>query len=146
MSKANIARKIKGLVFILAGLWAIWASLSLIFTPTTVHIQEAIINDPVDGSQSIVNEMREISWYEAQGIWGVIVVVTFAFMYTLISLFALMDNRTGLAIFSILAGALTFLAALSIGGLYAPSLGGVILGWILLGVEQFLNNREQPQQ
>jgi len=142
----NFISKIKIIVFILAGLWAIVACLYLIFTPTTVQIQEAVNSSPVDGSHSTEIEIKEISWYEAQGAWGITAVIIFGLIYVMTSASALLNYRTVLVIFSILAATLTFLAGFSIGGLYVPALGEVVLGWILLGVEQFLNKRGQPQQ
>ncbi len=129
---------VKRILFILAALWAILASLYIIFVPMTT--QEIVVIS-ADGSQTEERTIRQISWYKAQGWWGIIIVVIFAFIYSAVGLLAYFDHLPGLAIVSLFALVLTLLAALSIGGAYAPSLLGVILGWLFLGIERILSRK-----
>jgi hypothetical protein len=133
---------IKRILFILAALWAIWASLNILFVPMTT--QEVFVIS-ADGSQTEERTTSQISWYEAQGWWGVTIVVIFAFLYLLVGSLAYFDYLPGLAISSFFALVLTVLAALSIGGAYAPSLLGMILGWLFLGFEKILSRKWKAQ-
>ena len=129
---------LKRILFFLAALWAILASLYIIFIPMAT--QEVVVIS-ADGSQTETRTTSQISWYKAQGWWGIIIVVIFAFMYLIVGLVAYFDYLPGLAISSLLALVLTLLAALSIGGAYAPSFLGVILGWFFLGIERIVSRK-----
>lgn len=133
---------IKRILFILAALWAIWASLNIIFVPMSTR---EVVVISADGSQTEERVISQISWYEAQGWWGIVIVVIFGFLYSLTGALAYFDYLPGLAISSFFALVLTVLAALSIGGAYAPSLLGMILGWLILGVEKILSRKPMTQ-
>lgn len=134
---------LKRILFILAALWAVLASLYIIFVPMTT--QEIVVIS-ANGTQTEERTIKQISWYKAQGWWGITIVVIFALIYSIVGLLAYYDHLPGLAIASLFALVLTLLAALSIGGAYAPSLLGVILGWLFLGIERILSRKRSSPE
>jgi uncharacterized membrane protein YdbT with pleckstrin-like domain len=66
--------------------------------------------------------------------WGVIVLVVFALLFSIVAFLALKRMYLALAAASILAVVLTFLAGFSIGPMYLPAVLGLLLAWIVLGI------------
>ena len=118
--------------FLFAAVWATGAGIYLILSPTV--IQEIVATTSADGGQTIEELSRQVSWYEAQGVWGVIVLLIFALLYSSTAVLVLRNRFVALAVASSLAVILTFLAGFSIGPLYIPALLAVVVGWLTLGL------------
>ena len=127
--------------FLFAAIWAIGAGIYLLLSPTTV--QEIVATTSADGGQTIEELSRQVSWYEAQGVWGVIVLLIFALLYSSTAFFSLRNRLVALAIASSLALLLTVLAGFSIGLLYIPALLMVVVGWLTLGLAKIVRRKRQ---
>ncbi len=127
--------------FLFAAIWAIGAGIFLLLSPTT--IQEVVATTSADGSQTIEELSRQVSFYEVQGVWGVIVLLIFALLYSSTAFFALRNRLIALALASSLALMLTVLAGFSIGLLYFPALLTVIVGWLTLGLVKLVRRKRQ---
>jgi hypothetical protein len=117
-----------------AALWALGASLVILFTPVEIHEIEAVVTPSGDSTPQ--ESIKYQSWYQTQGAWGVAVLFIFAGLYALPAWLAW---RTGtrwvwLALASFVALLLTFLAGFSIGGFYLPAGLALLAGMALLGV------------
>ena len=134
--------RLRRLPFVFAALWSIGASINLLLTPSTV--QEVIAESVASGSESIGQVSRQVSWYEAQGLWGVFVLIIFALLFSSIGVFATRNRYSMLALFSLLAMTLTFLAGFSVGPMFFPAVLAVALGWIGLGLEKLLRLKNRP--
>jgi len=127
--------------FLLAALLAIGASIYFLLSPTT--IQEVVATTSANGSQTIEELSRQASWYEVQGVWGVVVLLIFALLYSSTAYLALRNRLVALAIASASALMLTILAGFSIGPLYIPALLMVVVGWLTLGLGKMVRSRSQ---
>ena len=127
--------------FLLAALLAIGASIYLLLSPTTS--QEFVATTSANGSKTIEELSRQASWYEVQGVWGVVVLLVFALLYSSTAYLALRNRLVALAIASALALMLTILAGFSIGLLYIPALLTVVVGWLALGLGKMVRGRRQ---
>jgi hypothetical protein len=115
-----------------AALWALGVSLVILFTPVEIHEIEAVV---VPGGDSTPQEtITYQSWYQVQGAWGVAVLFIFAGLYALPAWLARRTETRWiwLALASLLALTLTFLAGFSIGGFYLPAALALLAGVILL--------------
>ncbi|MCH7611611.1 MAG: hypothetical protein IIB10_13115 [Chloroflexi bacterium] len=127
--------------FLLAALLAIGASIYFLLSPTT--IQEVVATTSANGSQTIEELSRQASWYEVQGVWGVVVLLIFALLYSSTAYLALRNRLVALAIASASALMLTILAGFSIGPLYIPALLMVVVGWLTLGLGKMVRRKKQ---
>ena len=127
--------------FLFAAIWAIGAGTYLFLSPTT--IQEGVATISADGGQTIEELSRQASWYEVQGVWGVIVLLIFALLYSSTAFLALRNRLVALAIASSLALMLTLLAGFSIGLLYIPASLMVVVGWLTLGLAKIVRGKRQ---
>ena len=127
--------------FLLAALLAIGASIYFLLYPTT--IQEVVATTSANGSQTIEELSRQASWYEVQGVWGVVVLLIFALLYSSTAYLALRNRLVALAIASASALMLTILAGFSIGPLYIPALLTVVVGWLTLGLGKMVRRKKQ---
>ncbi|MCI0828331.1 MAG: hypothetical protein J4N82_11370 [Chloroflexi bacterium] len=127
--------------FLLAALLAIGASIYFLLSPTT--IQEVVATTSANGSQTIEELSRQASWYEVQGVWGVVVLLIFALLYSSTAYLALRNRLVALAIASASALMLTILAGFSIGPLYIPALLTVVVGWLTLGLGKMVRRKKQ---
>ncbi|MCI0875669.1 MAG: hypothetical protein J4N76_03800, partial [Chloroflexi bacterium] len=82
-------------------------------------------------------------WYEVQGVWGVVVLLIFALLYSSTAYLALRNRLVALAIASASALMLTILAGFSIGPLYIPALLMVVVGWLTLGLGKMVRRKKQ---
>ena len=130
--------------FLFAAVWAIGAGIYLLLSPTT--IQEIVATTSTDGSQTIEELSRQVSFYEVQGVWGVIVLLIFALLYSSTAYLALRNRLVALAIASSLALTLTVLAGFSIGLLYFPALLTVVVGWLTLGLVKLVRRKRQTKR
>ncbi|MCH8877534.1 MAG: hypothetical protein IIA89_12035 [Chloroflexi bacterium] len=127
--------------FLLVALLAIGASIYFLLSPTT--IQEVVATTSANGSQTIEELSRQASWYEVQGVWGVVVLLIFALLYSSTAYLALRNRLVALAIASASALMLTVLAGFSIGPLYIPALLMVVVGWLTLGLGKMVRRKKQ---
>ena len=139
--------KLYRIPFLLAAMWAVGAGIYLLLSPTVIQV---IVVRPAsswttlaDGSQTIEELSRQSSWYEVQGVWGVIVLLIFALLYSSTALLASRKRLVALAIASSLALMLTVLAGFSIGLLYIPALLMVVVGWLTLGLAKIVRRNRQ---
>ena len=139
--------KLYRIPFLLAAMWAIGAGIYLLLSPTVIHqviVRPTIVRlTSADGSQTIEELSRQASWYEVQGVWGVIVLLIFALLYSSTALLASRKRLVALAIASSLALMLTVLAGFSIGLLYIPALLMVVVGWLTLGLAKIVRRNRQ---
>ena len=96
--------KLYRIPFLLAAMWAVGAGIYLLLSPTVIQV---IVVRPAsswttlaDGSQTIEELSRQSSWYEVQGVWGVIVLLIFALLYSSTALLASRKRLVALAIAS----------------------------------------------
>jgi hypothetical protein len=83
-------------------------------------------------SATVVEEFaREQSWYEAQGLWGVLWLVIFSGLYLLAVRLAWRGNINALASVSATAIALSIVTGFSIGGAYLPAALGLLIGTVV---------------
>lgn len=122
--------------FLFSALWSIGVSLYLLLTPQTILEQVAVSTPGSTETGEVI--VRQVSWYQVQGLWGVIVLAVFAMLFVLIGIFVFRQRLDAAAITSLLAVVLTFLAGLSIGPLYLPAVLGVVVGWALLGLGRLI--------
>ncbi|MFT5501383.1 MAG: hypothetical protein ACI88G_001520 [Woeseiaceae bacterium] len=113
----------------LAATWALGASLYIFFSPVSVHgVSSVMLRD----SATVVEEFsREQSWYEAQGLWGVLWLVIFSGLYLLAVRLAWRGNINALASVSATAIALSIVTGFSIGGAYLPAALGLLIGTVV---------------
>ena len=137
LSTGNLYR----IPFWLGAIWAIGAGIYLLLSPTV--IQEIVATSNTDGSQTIEEFSRQVSWYEVQGVWGIMVLLVFALLYSSTALLAMRNRIIALAIASSLALMLTYLAGFSIGLLYIPALLMVTVGWLTLGFTKIVRRVRQ---
>ena len=119
-------------LFAFAAFWSIGASLYLLLSPVTIYGITA--TSTTNGSDAAEEFTRQVSWYAVQGMWGVIVLVVFALLFSIVAFLAFKRMYLALAAASILAVVLTFLAGFSIGPIYLPAVLGLLLAWIVLGI------------
>ena len=127
------------LIVAMAGSWAIGASLFIFFSPVTARgVTSRMFRD-----SSIVVETftRQQSWYEAQGLWGVVVLVIFAGIYLLAVQLAWRSNYVALTILSVIAIALSIVGGFSIGGIYLPAALGLFIGSLIFLSSKLLRSR-----
>ena len=137
----QIINRFRRLPFVFGALWSVGASIRILLTP--MNFQSVIATIAEDGSESVEEVVKQVSWYEMQGLWGVIILIIFAFLFSTIGVLAFRGRLIILAVFSLLAISLTILASLSIGLLYFPAVLLVVIGWILLGLEKLLRPSDQ---
>lgn len=111
-------------LLILAALLALGASLYIfIFGGGTLVTETAVLGE----DQTPLQTIERISWFRAQGWWGIIILVIFADLY-FAPLFFYLRGRTGIAaLFGVAAITLSLLAGFSIGLAYFPAAGALLL-------------------
>ena len=114
----------------IAAVWAVGASLYIFFSPVTVSgVSSTMLRD-----SSVVVEVftRQQSWYEAQGLWGVMVLVIFSGFYLLALRVAWRGKYGALAVMGVVAVALSIVTGFSIGAAYIPAALGLFVGALVL--------------
>jgi len=118
-------------VVAIAASWAIGASFYILFLP--ISGRGVTFRRNFGESGSVVEIFTtEQSWYEAQGLWGIFVLVIFAGLYLLAMRLAWRSNYIALTILSVIAIALSIITGFSIGGLYFPAAIGLFIGALIL--------------
>ena len=117
------------LLVAIAATWAVGASVYIFSSPVSVHGKtELMLRD----SSTVVEAFtRNQSWYQAQGLWGVLWLVFFSGLYLLAVRVAWKGNHIALAITSITAVALSIVTGFSIGGAYLPAALGLFIGTLM---------------
>jgi len=114
------------ITLVLAASWAIGASLYVFFSPVSGQGVSGRLYR--DSSTVIETFTTEQSWYEAQGLWGVFVLVVFTAVYLLAVGLAWTSNFVALAVLSLIALALSVIAGFSIGAIYLPAALALSIG------------------
>jgi hypothetical protein len=119
----------------ISALWAVGASLYIFFSPVTMS---GVTGTLRRGSGEVVEVFtRQQSWYEAQGLWGVIVLVIFSGFYLLAVRVAWRGKSGVLAILSVIAIGLSIVTGFSVGAAYLPAALGLFVGALLLLSSRF---------
>ncbi len=117
------------LIVAIAATWAVGASLYIFSSPVSVHgVTDLMLRD---SSTVVVAFTREQSWYEAQGLWGILWLVFFSGLYLLAVRVAWRGNHIALAVMSVTAVALSIVTGFSIGGAYLPAALGLFIGTLM---------------
>jgi len=124
---------------VLAAVWAVGVSLYIFFSPITIHSITATTVS--GGSESVEASTLTKSWYQVQGIWGIFVLVLFAGLYVVALYLAWRSAYLALAILSLVALTLSYLAGFSIGLFYLPSVVGLLIGTVLLWLSRPMSLR-----
>lgn len=106
-------------LLILAAVLALAASLYIVFSPISYVEQDALTGEEVTA---------QLSWFEGQGWWGVLILLLFAALYALPLALHLRARAGWAALLGLLALVLTYLAGFSIGVVYWPAAAALILG------------------
>ena len=115
--------------------WAVGASLYIFFSPVTISGVRATMRH--DSSAVVEFFTRQQSWYEAQGLWGVIVLVIFSGFYLLALRVAWRGKYRALAVMGVVAVALSIVTGFSIGAAYLPAALGLFVGALVLHSSRF---------
>jgi hypothetical protein len=113
----------------MAATWAVGASLYVFSSPVSMHGVTGLILR--DSSTVVETFTREQSWYEAQGLWGILWLVVFSGLYLVAVRVAWRGNYIALAIVSVIAVALSIVTGFSIGGAYLPAALGLFIGTLM---------------
>ena len=111
------------IIVVIAASWAIGVSLYIFFTP--ISIQAAPSRLYRDSTVVVDAFANEQTWYEAQGLWGVLILVVFVALYLLAVRLAWRSQYTGLTILSLIAVVLSIIGGFSIGSIYLPAALGL---------------------
>jgi len=119
-------------LFGLAAIWAVIAGFIIFFafgaTSVTTVAETPIGGDPRSAQRTI----SHLSWYEAQGWWGVAVLFIFAILFYGVLHFYLRGQLGWTVAFGVVAITYSVLALFSIGTVYWPGSLTVLLGLIWL--------------
>jgi len=118
------------LIVAIAASWAVGASLYIFFSPVTISGVTGTLRR--DLSEVVEVFTRQQSWYEAQGLWGVLVLVIFSGFYLLALRVAWRGRYRALAIMGVVAVALSIVSGFSIGAAYLPAALGLFIGALVL--------------
>ncbi len=106
-------------IVVLAATWAVGASLYIFSLPLSVH---GVTGTMMRNSGTVVEAVtKEQSWYEAQGLWGILWLVLFSALYLVAVQVAWRGSHAGLLSISVIAVALSVVTGFSIGGAYLPA-------------------------
>jgi hypothetical protein len=114
----------------IAAAWAVGASLYILFSPVTIS---GVTGTVRPGSSEVVDVFtRQQSWFEAQGLRGVLVLVLFSALYLLAIWIVWRGKYRALLILSVFAIALSIVTGFSIGAAYLPAALGLFVGALML--------------
>lgn len=136
-----IILRIVQLALLLAAIWAVSVSFYIYFTPLQVESLTATSDQGGEGVGEMVSQ--EVSWYAAQGVWGIFILVIFAALYVGAALLIWRRKYISGGVWIALALVLTYLAGFSIGPFYFPSAVLFAIGGFLLLVSAFLPGGSQ---
>jgi hypothetical protein len=118
------------IIVAVAALWAVGASLFILFSPVTISGVTGTLRH--DSSEVVEVFTRHQSWYESQGIWGVLVLVIFCGLYILAVRLAWGGKYRVLMFLSVFAIGLSIVSGFSIGAAYLPAALGLFVGALVL--------------
>jgi len=113
----------------IAAAWAVGASFYIFFSPVTISGVTATLRR--DSSEVVEVFTRQQSWYEAHGLWGVLVLVIFSAFYLLALRVAWKGKDRALVVMGVVAIALSIVTGFSIGAAYFPAALGLFIGALL---------------
>ena len=140
----RLIKLITRILFAFAALWSIGAGLWIALTALTV--ESVTIFQSVTGESTFEQATRQVSWYSAQGLWGIIVLLIFAGLYAGAAYFHWKSKKWPAGLISILAILLTILAGFSIGAFYLPAALAALVGTILLIIPKPTPASDLPAQ
>ena len=117
------------IIVAIAAAWAVGASLYIFFSPVTISGVTGTLRR--DLSEVVEVFTRQQSWYEAQGLWGVLVLVIFSGFYLLALRVAWRGQYRALTVMGVVAIALSIVTGFSIGAAYLPAALGLFIGALL---------------
>ena len=127
------------LIVAIAASWAVGASIYIFSSPVAVRgVTGRMLRDT---STVLEPFTREQSWYEAQGLWGVLWLLVFSGLYILAVRVAWRGSHLALAIVSVTAVALSIVTGFSIGGAYLPAALGLIIGTLMFLSSKLLRSQ-----
>jgi hypothetical protein len=126
----KIGRVVRWL-FTFSTLWGIVGGLLTIFFGGGTSVTETAVNS-VPGEQIV----EHLNWFEAQGWWGVFILLAFAALFYGPLRFYRRGNKLMAALFGLAAITLTLLTGFSVGLIYLPGAIGVFFGLILLPLDR----------
>jgi hypothetical protein len=97
-----------------------------------------------DSSEVVEVFTRQQSWYEAQGLWGVLVLVIFSGFYLLALRVAWRGSYKALMVMGIAAVMLSIVTGFSIGAAYLPSALGLCIGALVNTEIKSTNKKRYP--
>jgi hypothetical protein len=122
------------IIVAIAAVWAVGASLYIFFSPVLISGVSGTLRR--DSSEVVEVFTRQQSWYEAQGLWGVLVLVIFSGFYLLALRVAWRGSYKALMVMGIVAVMLSIVTGFSIGAAYLPS-----ALWLCIGALVLLSSR-----
>lgn len=118
------------LLVAIAAAWAVGAS---IYLSTTIASERGASELILRDSTTVLwNSARAQSWYEAQGLWGILWLVIFSGFYLQAVRVVWRGNRIALANMSVAAVALSIATGFSIGSAYLPAALSLFIGALML--------------
>jgi hypothetical protein len=123
------------IAFAFAALSSLGAGLWILLTP--LSIQEIRVVSPGESPAEGEISTQQVSWYKAQGVWGVVILVVFAGLFVGGATFGIQKRLLPTAIFTVISLILTYLAGFSIGPFYLPAVVASILGLGLLVISKW---------
>jgi hypothetical protein len=115
------------ILFALAALWALLAGLVILLIPMGTRVTETL-----SSSGASETTVRQLSWFESQGWWGIWILVAFAALYYGPFHFFRRGSRALAALFAVAAILITVLAGFSVGLFYVPAAIALLIGLVLL--------------
>ena len=138
----RILRAVSITCFVFAALLAVGAGIYIAISPQTVT--EITAQTTGGGLTEVEETTHQISWRQAQGTWGIIILFIFALLFALPSWLAVSGHTVVLMITSSLALILTYLSGLSIGPYYLPSATAILIGCSTYLIEKARRERSRP--
>lgn len=118
----NVTQRAPAVLFAATAVLAVLASLLILFTGSATQVS----------ATNGVETVTQLSWLEAQGWWGLAILLIFSALYSMPA-FAFARGRRGLAVLFAAASVIfTILASLSIGSFYYPAASTAVLALLML--------------
>ena len=126
------------ILFFLTVILSITAGLWILMMPQTIHEIEANANG---GSQAAVETFRQVSFYQAQGWWGVLIVCLFTGLYAGGAILLMRRRFVAGAVLAVASLIMTYLAGFSIGPFFLPAAAALLAGCLFQSAASWLVNR-----
>lgn len=122
-------------LFVTAAVLALLSSLVVYFSAGATEVSETS-----NGLQTV----RHLTWFEAQGWWGIAILFIFSALYYGPLRFHQRGRSWMVILFGLVAISLTFLAMFSIGLLYLPSALSVLFGLLFVLIDLIIRKNRAP--